>query len=245
MRWPYARYSKDVDLLRVSPGESLDAAVEALVAAATAKTGDHPRFEFFDVAHEMTADRPTTKVRFTAYFGLAEYTKVGVDVVTNLLPRSEPTTELLESPFPIGAPAWPTVPVRMWPLPDHVADKIAAMYEVHGVRLLPSSRVKDLIDIILIASETPLPGPRTHTALREEVARRQTNNVRINLPEEFALPDATWAERYAAEASKTPGLKPEFHSIVGSQQLADAFVTPLLQEKPPPGDWNPEQRQWV
>ena len=69
----------------------------------------------------------------------------------------------------------------MWPLEDHVADKIVAMYEVHPGDI-PSSRVKDLVDLVLIAHRSRVDGATAHAAIQAEVARRRQLGTRVELP---------------------------------------------------------------
>jgi hypothetical protein len=90
----------------------------------------------------------------------------------------------------------------MWPLEDHFADKIAAMYERRGPDKRHSSRVKDLVDLDLIAIKSPVSGPVTHSALRAEVRRRQDFGIYLVLPSVFDVPDrASWT---SAITSKLP-----------------------------------------
>jgi predicted nucleotidyltransferase component of viral defense system len=146
VRWPRARYSTDVDLLRVGAEATVDNAVEALIAAASTKLDDHLLFDHHDTSRETTANRPSRKVRFQVMFGLRRLSVVSVDVVAaELHPVGQVSVERLESPFAIDSSPWPEI--RMWPLEDHTADKIAAMYERHREELVPSTRFKDLVDL--------------------------------------------------------------------------------------------------
>lgn len=62
VRWPRARYSVDVDLLRTGEDPTVDSAVEALVLAASIDLDDHLTFNHYDTSREMSAGRPTRKV---------------------------------------------------------------------------------------------------------------------------------------------------------------------------------------
>jgi predicted nucleotidyltransferase component of viral defense system len=136
VRWPQARYSTDIDLLRTADEDTVDSAVAALIAVAAADLGDHLRFDHHDTSRETAANRPSRKVRFKVMFGLRQLSTVSVDVVAaELHPRGELLVEQLDPPFAMESGPWPKV--RVWPLEDHVADKIAAMYERHGERLAP------------------------------------------------------------------------------------------------------------
>lgn len=243
VRWPRARYSTDVDLLRVGEDVTVDGAVEALLAAASTELDDHLRFDHRDTSRETTANRPSRKVRFNVMFGLRQLSVVSVDVVAvELHPVGQLTVEQLAAPFVIDAGPWPQI--RMWPLEDHVADKIAAMYERHREQLVPSTRFKDLVDLVLIACNSTLDGVTTHQALHAEVRRRTEAGTHLVLPAEFVVPDASWAAGYRAEAAKSRELSAEHRTLEGVIPLADAFVTPLLQEQPLRGTWRLDLLHW-
>lgn len=243
VRWPKARYSTDVDLLRTAGETTVDEAVSALIAAVSTDLGDHLRFDHHDTSRETAANRPSRKVRFKVMFGLRQLSMVSVDVVVaGLRPLGELLVEQLAAPFAVDSGPWP--PVRMWPLEDHVADKVAAMYERHGERLLPSTRFKDLVDLVLIATKSSLSGPTTHAALQAEVRRRQAAGTHLILPGAFAVPGPGWPAGYRAEAAKAHELPARYRTLDGVTTLADAFVSPLLGRDGPLGRWQFERRTW-
>ncbi|MFI6101702.1 nucleotidyl transferase AbiEii/AbiGii toxin family protein [Lentzea sp. NPDC051213] len=243
VRWPRARYSTDVDLLRVGDEATVDSAVEALIAAASTELDDHLRFDHHDTSRETAANRPSRKVRFKVMFGLRQLSTVSVDVVAaELHPVGQLTVEQLTAPFTIDSSPWPEI--RMWPLEDHVADKIAAMYERHRERLVPSTRFKDLVDLVLIACNSSLNGTTTHEALHAEVRRRNAAGTHLMLPAGYVVPDPSWTAGYRAEAAKTTELSDEHRTLGGIASLADAFITPLLQQQPPAGTWRLDRLRW-
>jgi len=243
VRWPRARYSTDVDLLRLGAEATVDSAVEALITAASVELDDHLRFDHHDTSRETAANRPSRKVRFKVMFGLRQLSTVSVDVVAaELHPAGQLTVEQLAAPFVIDSGPWPEI--RMWPLEDHVADKIAAMYERHREQLVPSTRFKDLVDLVLIACNSTLDGAITHRALHAEVRRRNAAGTHLVLPAEFAVPDVSWTAGYRAEAVKTTELSAEHRTLEGTTALADAFITPLLQKQPPSGTWSLDRMRW-
>jgi len=241
VRWPKARYSTDVDLLRTDTETTIDDAVTALIAAVAADLDDQLRYDHHDTSPERPASR---KVRFKVMFGLRQLSVVSVDVVVaGVRPLGEVVVEQLAAPFAVESGAWPAV--RMWPLEDHVADKIAAMYERHGARLGPSTRFKDLVDLVLIAHRATMDGPVTHATLHAEVLRRHAAGTHLVLPSSFAVPDPVWTTGYRAEAAKARDLPDAYRTLDGATPLADAFVTPLLQHPGPEGRWQSEHRRWT
>jgi hypothetical protein len=88
---------------------------------------------------------------------------------------------------------------RAYPLADHVADKIAATYEEHGETRRPSTRYRDLVDLVAIVNGASVSAEAQSCALRSEFDRRG-----LTVPEHFDVPDpALWARGYAAEARRS------------------------------------------
>ncbi|MCP2235276.1 nucleotidyl transferase AbiEii/AbiGii toxin family protein [Prauserella halophila] len=241
VRWPRARHSRDIDLLHTD--DDMSEAVRDLQAAAGTDLGDPLRYEFRDTKREQ-ADRPACKVRFAVYLGVKELATVSVDVVVSKgSPYGEPAEEALRPPVDIDLSApWPQV--RMWPLEDHVADKVAAMYERHAGDAV-SSRYKDLVDVALIALASRLDGPATHGALHAEVQRRHSAGVPLHLPAQFTVPDlSTWRPGYRRQAVRATDLPEQYRTIDGVHSLADHFITPLLNPAVVPGTWVPDTVRW-
>lgn len=109
---------------------------------------------------------------------------------------------------------------------------------------MPSTRFKDLVDLVPIACNSTVDGVVTHQALHAEVRRRRAAGTHLDLPEAFAVPDASWTAGYRAEAAKTKELSAEHLTLEGATPLADAFITPLLREQPPSGRWRPARLRW-
>jgi predicted nucleotidyltransferase component of viral defense system len=244
VRWPKARYSTDVDLLHTVEEASIDDAVAALITAVSAELDDHLRYDHHDTSRESAGNRPSRKVRFRVMFGLRQLTTVSVDVVVaGLHPHGDLLVEQLAAPFTVDSGPWPMI--RMWPLEDHVADKVAAMYERHGERLRPSTRFKDLVDLMLIAHNSTMDGQVTHAALHTEVLRRRSAGTHLVLPEAFTVPDPSWSTGYRAEAAKAHELPADLRTLDGATPLADTFITPLLGKEGPPGTWRFDRHEWA
>lgn len=97
-----------------------------------------------------------------------------------------------------GEPAAPAV--NLYPLEDQLADKILAMYDVYGMNQRPSSRYRDLVDILLITTHAGnnLDLDVVATALCVGVRARGTD-----LPPGFTSPSEAWPDSYAKEASRS------------------------------------------
>ena len=84
-------------------------------------------------------------------------------------------------------------------LSTHVADKACAIFERHGAAGTPSTRYRDLVDLVAIVLAVPVEAEPQLTALRSEAQRRG-----LQLAGRFAVPDrGLWQPGYAAEAGRS------------------------------------------
>jgi hypothetical protein len=238
VRWPAAHYSTDIDLL--SAEGTTDSAVEALKAAPALRLDDDIWFDHISTSEQSRVERPTRKVLFMAMFENAHLNyKVPVDVVASgHMPRGAVTTAPLEPAFTSDCGPWPDA--RVFPIEDHVAEKICAMYERYRTGSNPSTRYKDLVDLALFALKASLPGAEMHRILRDEVERRENRGMVLELPDAFRVPDPhSWTNGYRKVAQGVRELPEELRTLDGAHALADAFITPLLQSEPPAGSGGP------
>lgn len=108
-----------------------------------------------------------------------------------------------------------------------------------------SSRYKDLVDLIVIATSANLDGHTITAALHAEVMRRQAAGTDVTLPAVFTVPDRiSWEPGYLAEAKRAHSLVPEYRVLGGAERLASRFVTPLLSG-PTPQQWLFAESAWL
>jgi hypothetical protein len=238
-RLPQARHSRDLDLAflvldhkRVD--DDLDEAVRSLREAADRDLGDHFRFEVVRVSPLQEAAKGR-RLHLVAYLG-ARYAAFHVDVVvgTAMTGAPEPAPPLTSVDIPgLVRPTY-----RLFPLADHIADKLCAISEVHdqGGLARPSTRIKDLVDLALIAS-TQCPQAR---ALRHAVVGGCAHR-RSPVPERFAVPDvAVWRAGYPAKAREATGVVPNYAEAV---ELVAALLDPVLAGIAT-GVWDPRSASW-
>ena len=112
------------------------------------------------------------------------------------------------------------VPAR--PLEQHVAEKVHA-YTRSYVGGRPSTRVKDLIDLVMISSLFDFQTGRVSRALQAIFAARSTHTLPASLPP----PPAQWRAAYRRTAA------------------VKVFLDPILASAVPDDTrWNPEQQTW-
>jgi hypothetical protein len=126
---------------------------------------------------------------------------------------------------------------RAYPLVDHVADKVVAIHERYGRGAAPSTRFKDLVDLVAIALVAPLDATSQLVAVRSEAERRS-----VELPTRFDVPDRTmWERGYAAEARRS--LLPSGRRLDEALELARALLDPVL-DGTAQGRWVPADGRW-
>lgn len=156
-RLSIARHSKDVDLYYADLSAAPEEATAALVAAADRDIGDHFRFEVTKTT-DLQETAKGRRVHLSAYLG-GLYATFHVDVVVGTPMSGQPDTVPPLTPLRIDGLARPDY--RAFPLSDHCSDKLCAVIETHeqtgDTRV--SSRVKDLVDLALIARSQTIDGP--------------------------------------------------------------------------------------
>ena len=233
-----ARTTKDVDLL----GElaSLDAAEDALRAVVSRDLGDHFRFVITKIDRTLGGDgQPGVngcRVSVDAYCGVAKKTSFGVDLVTGSLMTSSP--DLVADPVlhlrGIEAPV-----MRLYPVVDHIADKVCATAATYGTDGdLPSSRVRDLADLVVLADSQDIDGSALTMAIHGEWTHRGLPGA------PFFAPPPTWERLYPPVARK---VKACAHAIefVEAASLVGAFLRPALEGTAEGWRWKVSERTWV
>lgn len=227
------RATIDIDVYREA---AQDVAEADLRAAAAKDIGDWFAFEI-GAARSVADAAAGVRVPVTAYIGTAVWASFHVDLVgSDLRMTGEP-----EAVPPLARVVMPDVDqhgYRAYPLVDHVADKVAAMFELHGAASAPSTRYKDLVDIVAIVISASVDAGPQLSALGSEAERRG-----IALPVRFGVPDrALWERGYAAEAGRS--LLPVAHTLDDALATVAPFLDPLLDGSAA-GRWDPDHRRWT
>jgi hypothetical protein len=129
---------------------------------------------------------------------------------------------------------------RVFPVADHLADKLCAITETHrraDGTVMASTRVKDLVDVALIAGSQSVPGSALHRALVTGAAHRG-----LALPARFEVPDLdAWSTGYTRSAAGAPTPVPSFRQAA---DVARRLFDPVLAG-PLNGSWDPQAGRWV
>lgn len=227
------RATIDIDVYRDTASQ---VAERELREAASRDIGDWFRFEVGPPRVVWNA-ADGTRIPVTAYIGEAPWAQFHVDLVgSDVAMTGEP--EDMPAMARVVMPDVEQHGYRVFPLVDHIADKVAATFDRYGDTEAPSTRYKDLVDLVAIVTVASVEAEAQMTALASEAKRRG-----ISLPQRFGVPARDlWERGYAAEAGRS--LLP----VARTLDEALAVVTPfldLLLEGTAAGTWDPKEGRWV
>ncbi len=212
-----ARTTKDVDLLLQ---QSSDKAHSALIDAASTDLKDWFSFEVGQAIHTDLGDQPGS-FRYPVHSLLDRRTfeRFRVDVGTGD-PMLVAPENLTGPPLLEFAGITPTT-FPSYPVPQHLAEKIHAYTREYGTR--ENTRVKDLIDILLIAMTSELESSDLTRAVSLVFKARATHKVPDQLPD----PPPAWSRSF-------PRLRRELELPWGDLKdamiAARQFLDPALKE---------------
>jgi len=225
------RMTKDIDLGRADDEE---AATEHLNAATGVDLGD---FFAFEVRRTPALDATTgfRAVRYTVRADLAarRFEQFPVDVAF-----SEATPIQTERLFGTNSLEFADVAALQLPvisLEQHVAEKLHAYTGSFGHYERESTRVKDLVDLVLIGELSEIDAKR----LRHALATTFEQRARQPLPDAIPLPPSSWARPYAALAREV-GVAVDIET---GHAAAARLLDPVLRSEAG-GGWNPKARRW-
>ncbi len=222
----------DIDVYRA---RARDVAEAELRDAASRDVGDWFRFEV-GPSRAVADGAAGVRLPVSAYVGASVWAQFHVDLVgTDLTMTGEP-----DDVPPMASIDMPDVEqhgYRAYPLVDHIADKIAATFERYGQGRTPSTRFKDLVDLVAIVTRASVEADAQRVALASESTRRG-----ITLPAHFVVPDRElWESGYDAEAKRS--VLPIARTLDEALDVVRPFVDGLLDGSAV-GRWNPTAREW-
>jgi hypothetical protein len=228
------RATKDMDLARVGAVEAADADFRSVQEL---NLGDH--FEFAAERTELVQDDKEAggaglryRVRATLAGRVFEQVLVDVGFAP---PTAQP--EVVEGPDLLDFAGLPPVRVPALPAALHVAEKVHAYTRRYGPGGAPSSRPKDLVDLILLATYEPFLAGELRAALEETFTSRRTHP----LPDELPPPPAEWTRPYA-ELAVQVGLA---LALDDGYERARAFLDPILSRTTSQdARWDAASQRW-
>lgn len=221
-----SRSTKDIDV-----DWSLDEedATECLLDAADLDIGDMFEFRLQRANPAEELDGGGQRWRATALLDGREFERILIDVTFAAKPIFEPDTVM--SFGLLAFAGLDRVQVKTLAIEQHLAEKVHAYTRTYaGDR--PSSRVKDLVDIDVIAATTRIDSDRLRAALDILFAERATHAVPMELPP----PPQNWAGTWSKLAANLPVPSTLAHGY----RAAAAFLDPILAGTIVNHKWEPE-----
>ena len=227
------RGSLDIDAYRAKAAEAAEAEVRE---AAALDLGDWFRFEV-GARTKVADDSEAVRLPIMAYTGQRLWERFSIDLVgVGVGMTGQP--EDVPAIAPIDLPELEQTGYRAYPLVDHVADKIAATFDRYGSSQSPSTRYRDLVDLVAIARGATVDAAAQLHALSTQAERRS-----LTLPKRFEVPDrALWEPGYAKEAADS--LLTDTQTLDEALAIVQPFADPLLDGSAR-GHWDPERQAWV
>ena len=233
-----ARATRDIDLL--STDGSLDTALEELKRLAASDLGDFATFEFVGTTPIKAEDeyRSGLDVRFKCLVGAKPVQDISIDLVID-----EVSLEDVDVMAPVDRLDVRDIEVCdyvVYPVEYALADKLCGIIESHGGR--PSSRVKDLVDIAVVASSMTVDGEKLQKRITTELGVR-----RLLQPTSFNVPDMWWDSYSAAYAkmAKQTHVAEEAARLDGAVILAKSLLDPAIDSLVSEKNWSPELKCWL
>lgn len=236
-RIPDARATKDIDFA-INVTECADDAVAALNALVKKDLGDFCNFMLTSRVDSLDENGYSRllKLRYAAYIGDEEKDPILIDLSLDCVTTLPP--ERINPANRIALDGIETHDYLAYPLPDQLADKLCAIMEMQPGGL-PSSRMKDLVDVVAYTTHEHFQLDQLAHAIRSECAKRS-----MALPSAFKAPEM-WRTRFRTFA-KQHGVPGEYISFDNASQLASSFYNPALREFST-GDlrWDYQSRKWT
>ena len=238
VRVPNARHSLDIDLVGRHDGDS----VHSLIALAK---NDTDPFRYTITPKRETDSIEGTRLTVVASLGGRKFEEFRIDLVNERALVGEVERRALmcvvddkHGDFPRNAEA-----VQLYPLADQIADKICAIHETHGAGH-PSSRTRDLVDLLLIAEHLQPELAATVASVTAERDRRQ-----ITLPETIT-PPPLWASNWPQDNNVVRHLDPALHVFAHAVDAAGLCYNQVLSHvaagtRPSVAVWSLQHRHWA
>jgi predicted nucleotidyltransferase component of viral defense system len=225
------RSTKDID---IESSSDEHAVIEQLTAAQSVSLDDFFTYTLSRTdALDNVDDFSAVRFSVTAELGGRTFERFVLDVAfrdATPLPPDSVTTSRFLSFAEIEPVVVPAVAIE-----QHIAEKVHAYTRTYGPGARPSTRPKDLVDILLIAGDSVVGAHQLRRALERTFA---TRGVHV-LPAALPAPPPEWAQPYRRLAREV-GVESELEP---AHALAAGFLDPALASAAH-GEWHPATARW-
>lgn len=240
-RVPRSRTTKDVDLAALHASD-LAEAERALTALVEVDLEDHLTFRLIRSTPTGLGENQPGVATWRYSFACIDadhdiqVDTVVVDVVVGPPPVGRPEVVEPANRLYLRRPLI-TFPYRLYPVVDQIADKVCATMDTHYPGGKRSSRVKDLVDLVVIAHTQTVDLDELRAAID---SKRELSGIAPF--EHFGAP-AEWARTYPATAEGVAAA--ESLSAQTAAGLVASFVDPALGKIANPAAWDPHTLAWI
>lgn len=225
-----ARTTRDID---VDWGLAEDDALELLRRAAAHDLGDFFRFRVEKAELPADVEGQGQRWRLIADLDAREFETALVDVGIEGEPLRDPAQLSLPTALDFAGQRAVEIPVLR--LEQHLAEKTHAYTRRYGAERRPSSRVKDLVDIALVATTLALEADDLRAGLVAIFDRRATHP----LPEALPAPPTDWRRPWSGFAHELPIPG----DLRAGYELGASLIDPVLTGRAS-GCWSPDALSW-
>lgn len=235
-----ARYTTDTDFLY--RGDDLEEALGELKRLASKDLGDRIEFRFTS-ADKIAATqeyRNGCRARFEVVLdGTRRKSEIAIDLVAD--PVELGKAELVTPANRLDVKGLVVFDYLVYPVERTVADKVCATMQAYpGGR--ESSRVKDLVDLVLHVTRYGMTGSYLSEAIERESGMRGIGTLdAFRVPESWRGPREGAYKKAAAEA-KIPD---RWLGVEAAEGIVKACVDPAIRRKVEGLEWDPEALEWT
>ncbi|MFT9008774.1 MAG: nucleotidyl transferase AbiEii/AbiGii toxin family protein [Bifidobacterium sp.] len=235
-RIPSTRRTLDADLF--SNGYDIQRSLDELKNLAGIDLHDHFVFEFRSATPILQTDNQPYqdgyRVTFDTRLGVKLLNPIHVDLVAHqgTMPRADVMTPVNRLPID----RLTTYPYRLYPVTCQFADKVCAV--VQKINGRDSSRIKDLVDLAIIAVTQRFEAGALEESLRSECGRRQ-----LSFPIDFVIP-VSWTPvqfRKTAQATKVDNMTIGQAYALVQGLLEDLYARDTMTSL----EWDPASLSWA
>jgi hypothetical protein len=226
------RATKDMDLVRM---DSAEAATADMLAAQSCDLGDYFAFALNRTDRlGVLTDASAIRYHIRAQLAGRIFEETIVDVGLGDPFRWAP--EMLTCPDLLSFAGIAPIQVPVLPLEQHVAEKIHAYTRGYGGGAVASTRVKDLVDLVLIAELASFDATRLRATLTDVFAGRGLQSLPATLPS----PPVDWRTPFRKLAEPV-GIEPDLET---AHARASALLDPVLAAETFAGRWDNLRQRW-
>ena len=233
-----ARESRDADL--VGTETDIELSLQKLKELASIDLGDYLEYRF-DSARRIAVSqeyREGYRVVFLPVLGgVKKLNKIGIDLVVDQTPPE--SFEWCTPASRLDLKGLTVYDYALQTIEERIADKVCATMQLFEG--LPSSRVKDLVDLVVSMRTDRADADVLAVKLeREAILRKMEPIRRFVIPEEWKT---VRAKAYQNEASAC-GLPAYLCDVAEAEQSVGQWLAPVLSGDTTQATWNPDNQAW-